>query len=198
MISSTLSAPLRSVTSLTFAVSCIVQTFVHQTPLNSGKIVVVDGHVFFARPTKGAVVNNPVAGIFNTYRTAIDKLRIAIFVLAQTHSHAHVANNNILTSSKIHLVSANANTIAGSGLSCNGKPGGAAATQLRFKMNDTRHAKHHSERFVGILSQSPAKTAGTGIVKIGHFHYLTSTSAGGPSAVTFGGGECGYCSRCDG
>ena len=186
MIGSSLTTPLRTITASALTVTGIVKTFMHDTPLNGGKIVVVNSHIFFARPAKGTMVDDEVFGIFNTDGTSFDKIVVAI----QTDAETQMTYNQVFTTTEISFGTANTDAISRSRLSGNSGTGFSSTTQIGFERNDTRHAEYHRNRLVGILTQSPAQTSGAGIVQVRHFNHLSAASTSGPSAVTFGRRKC--------
>ena len=84
--------PLIGVTAVTFCMPGIIQAFVYDTPLNGGKMIIIHGHVLFPTPSKAAMVNNDVVGIFYSQPCAgNESVR-----LIESHATTDVTDDNIL------------------------------------------------------------------------------------------------------
>ncbi len=64
----------------------------NNTPLNRGEIIVVHGHIFFARPAKCTMINNNMVGVFKTQG---HRLLQNSHPYMQTNSKTYMANYQI-------------------------------------------------------------------------------------------------------
>ena len=183
MESSGRTAPLRAIPACAFMVVGVVKALVHQTPLNGGEVVVVDGHVLFGTPSETAVVDDEGVGILDA-----DAAALAEVFTIHADTSAYVADDKVARSAKVKFGSPIEDACSRGGLSRDGHVFQFGA-DVAFQFNGAAHPEHDGGILAALL-QSPAEGALATVFQIGHFHHFPSAPAASVLAKPAGGGEC--------
>ena len=147
----------------------IVKTFMDDTPLNGGKVVVVDGHILLATPSKTAVIDDDVLGILDAQACTSDETAILRFgkvsFINNAHTETQVTDNDIVRTAQVHLTATNQDAVARSSLSGYGdilQTGSQFTFLLRIhtQLDDTTHAEHDGRILLASLGGPGCPTPG--------------------------------------
>lgn len=159
--------------------------------------LVVDN--ILGRPAESTMVEDYLLSVFCAQRL-VNKLGILYQVRAvptvRTRAEAHVTHHYVLRPVNTEHAGIQRYALARRRLARNGEAGGTSDAQHILEDNPTGAVKHHGDRLVRILSQSPAqRTYGRRrgvILKISHRNHTPATATRGKLAETLGRGKSRY------
>ena len=181
-------SPLASIAPDALVVACIKESFVHNTPLDGGIVVVVDSGILLAAPAKAAVVDDDIPGVLNANGSTLDEvllLRLSGVALG-AQSRTDITDNDILRPTQVQLATTQQDALARSRLTCDGDvlqlgTDGVFALALGVGayVDDATDAKHNGGILASSLRQCPAQRALASVVQVSHLHHFASASARG-------------------
>ena len=163
----------------------VIQTFVHNTILNSEKVTIKGVDVLFCGPTEVTMIQNKVRTVLRAKRVLLAEFSACSLV---SYTKTDIPDNEVFRSAAINLIMRNNNTHSRRGLSGD-RVVFAVDTQVFYQTNLTCDRKTNSDGFIGVLLHGPTKGAFCFSVRIvrqrSDINDLTAASAGGVFTESF-------------